>query len=175
MDSKGFVAASWYCRIQRWTVPIEVSNLTASWRRLTLPIAYASQMDRRASSFRYVRGGRPIRLPFARALRIPALTRSTIKLRSSSATAPRTIKTIFPVGVLVSKVGLLQSPAVEVIAVPLLLRLLFGPSCRSFEDGIVATVHDDADGKWAAGECVGNIHCPSRDRLLCRNSRNGEI
>src|ERR1039458_5345704 len=39
---------------------------------------------------------------FARALRMPALTRSTIKLRSSSATAPRTVKIIFPVGVLVS-------------------------------------------------------------------------
>ncbi len=88
--------------MQRWTVPIEVSNLTASWRRLTPPIAYASKMDRRASWLRYVRGGRPIRLPFARALRMPALTRSTIRLRSSSATAPRTVKTIFPVGVLVS-------------------------------------------------------------------------
>src|SRR5216683_5453902 len=37
-------------------------------------------MDRRAIWFRYVCGGRPIRLPFARALRIPVVTRSTIKL-----------------------------------------------------------------------------------------------
>src|ERR1700730_15232050 len=43
--------------------------------------------------------GRPKRFPFARALRRPALTRSTIRLRSSSATAPRTVKTISPVGV----------------------------------------------------------------------------
>ena len=41
--------------------------------------------------------GRPSFFPFARALRIPALTRSTIKLRSSSATAPRMVKIIFPV------------------------------------------------------------------------------
>jgi len=46
--------------------------------------------------------GRPMRLPFARALRSPALTRSTIRLRSSSATAARTVKTILPAGVLVS-------------------------------------------------------------------------
>jgi len=102
MDSKGYVEAFWYSWMQRWTVPMEVSNLTASWRRLAPPLAYASEMDRRASWFRYVRGGRPIHLPFARALRIPALTRSTIKLRSSSATAPKTVQTIFPVGVLVS-------------------------------------------------------------------------
>ena len=46
--------------------------------------------------------GLPSRFPFALAFRRPALTRSAIKLRSSSATAPRTVKTIFPVGVLVS-------------------------------------------------------------------------
>ena len=38
----------------------------------------------------------------ALALRSPAFTRSTIKLRSSSATAPRTVKTILPAGVDVS-------------------------------------------------------------------------
>ncbi len=46
--------------------------------------------------------GRPIRLPLALAFLMPARTRSAIKLRSSSATAPSTVKTIFPVGVLVS-------------------------------------------------------------------------
>ncbi len=46
--------------------------------------------------------GRPSRFLFARAWRKPARTLSTIKLRSSSATAPSTVKTIFPVGVLVS-------------------------------------------------------------------------
>jgi DNA helicase HerA-like ATPase len=37
--------------------------------------------------------GRPSFLPFARAFRRPARTRSTIRLRSSSATAPRTVNT----------------------------------------------------------------------------------
>ncbi len=46
--------------------------------------------------------GRPILLPLALAFLMPARTRSAIRLRSSSATAPRTVKTIFPVGVLVS-------------------------------------------------------------------------
>jgi hypothetical protein len=46
--------------------------------------------------------GRPSRFPFALALRSPALTRSAIRLRSSSATAPKTVNTIFPVGVDVS-------------------------------------------------------------------------
>jgi len=46
--------------------------------------------------------GRPSVLPLARALRRPARTRSTIRLRSSSATAPKTVKTIFPAGVDVS-------------------------------------------------------------------------
>jgi len=52
--------------MQRCTVPTEVPNLTASWRRLAPPAVYASWMERRASWFKYVRGGRPIRLPFAR-------------------------------------------------------------------------------------------------------------
>ncbi len=41
--------------------------------------------------------GRPSFLPLARAFLRPALTLSAIRLRSSSATAPRTVKTIFPV------------------------------------------------------------------------------
>jgi hypothetical protein len=43
-----------------------------------------------------------MRFPFARAFRMPALTRSTINERSSSATAPKTMKTILPAGVDVS-------------------------------------------------------------------------
>ncbi len=43
-----------------------------------------------------------MRLPFARAFLIPARTRSTISERSSSATAPKTVKTILPAGVDVS-------------------------------------------------------------------------
>lgn len=46
--------------------------------------------------------GRPRRLPFALAFLSPARIRSAIKLRSSSPTAPRTVKTSLPVGVLVS-------------------------------------------------------------------------
>src|ERR1017187_10061064 len=46
--------------------------------------------------------GLPSRLPLVLAFLIPARTRSAIRLRSSSATAPRTAKTIVPVGVLVS-------------------------------------------------------------------------
>ena len=43
-----------------------------------------------------------MRLPFARALLIPARTHSTISERASSAKAPRTVKTILPAGVEVS-------------------------------------------------------------------------
>ena len=46
--------------------------------------------------------GLPSVFPLARAFRSPARTRSTIKLRSSSATAPRTVNIILPVGVVVS-------------------------------------------------------------------------
>jgi len=46
--------------------------------------------------------GRPRRLPFALAFRRPDFTRSTIKLRSNSATAPRTVNTMRPAGVAVS-------------------------------------------------------------------------
>jgi hypothetical protein len=44
----------------------------------------------------------PSLLPLALAFLMPARTRSAIRLRSGSATAPSTVKTIFPVGVLVS-------------------------------------------------------------------------
>jgi len=46
--------------------------------------------------------GLPSRLPFAFALRSPARTRSQMRDLSSSATAPRTVNTILPVGVDVS-------------------------------------------------------------------------
>jgi hypothetical protein len=46
--------------------------------------------------------GRPNVRPLDLAFRMPALTRSTMRLRSSSATAPSTVKTILPVGVDVS-------------------------------------------------------------------------
>src|SRR5215472_2350771 len=47
--------------------------------------------------------GRPSRLPLARALRKPARTRSAMRLRSNSATAPKTVKTMRPAGVAVSR------------------------------------------------------------------------
>lgn len=46
--------------------------------------------------------GLPSLFPLERAFRNPARTRSAIRLRSSSATAPRPVKTIFPAGVEVS-------------------------------------------------------------------------
>ena len=46
--------------------------------------------------------GLPSVFPFARAFRKPALTLSTIRLRSNSATAPKTVNTILPAGVVVS-------------------------------------------------------------------------
>lgn len=49
-----------------------------------------------------IRFGRPSRLPLARAFRSPAFTRFTISDRSSSATAPKTVRTILPAGVEVS-------------------------------------------------------------------------
>ncbi len=47
-------------------------------------------------------GARPSRTPSARALRIPALTRSTIRLRSSSAMLPIRVMNIRPIGPLLS-------------------------------------------------------------------------
>ncbi|MGB7173219.1 MAG: hypothetical protein WBD23_06675, partial [Candidatus Acidiferrales bacterium] len=41
-------------------------------------------------------------MPLALAFRSPALTRSAIRLRSNSATAPKTVKIIRPAGVVVS-------------------------------------------------------------------------
>ena len=46
--------------------------------------------------------GLPSRFPLAHAFRRPALTRSAIRLRSNSATAPKTVKTMRPAGVAVS-------------------------------------------------------------------------
>jgi hypothetical protein len=46
--------------------------------------------------------GLPRRLPLARAFRKPARTRSAMRERSSSATAPSTVNTIRPAGVAVS-------------------------------------------------------------------------
>jgi hypothetical protein len=85
------------CGASRWAVP----NPTPSF----LAIARHEDPDARRlliwDSRMWTRG-RPSFFPLARALRKPALTRSTIRLRSSSATAPKTVKIIFPVGVLVS-------------------------------------------------------------------------
>jgi hypothetical protein len=91
---QGFLERCWEIR---WAVPTPTPN--------SLEIARQDAPEARRVSNRFWltnMGGRPSRFPFARALRNPALTRSTIKLRSSSATAPRTVKTILPVGVPVS-------------------------------------------------------------------------
>ena len=80
-----------------WTVPTETPS--------ALAIARHGWPDARSAAIleaSTVTRGRPSVFPLARAFRRPALTRSTIKLRSSSATAPRTVKTILPAGVDVS-------------------------------------------------------------------------
>src|SRR5580700_5576479 len=66
--------------------------------------AHDSPCERRAAilAASTVTRGRPRDFPFARAFRKPARTLSTISDRSNSATAPRTVKTIFPAGVEVS-------------------------------------------------------------------------
>ncbi len=58
--------------------------------------------------------GRPSRRPLARALRSPARTRSAVRLRSNSATGPRTVKTILPVGVEVSLCSLRLTNAMPI-------------------------------------------------------------
>ena len=67
-------------------------------------VAHDAPLLRRAAILRTATTtrGRPGRFPLARAFRNPARTRSTISDRSSSATAPRTVKTIRPAGVAVS-------------------------------------------------------------------------
>ena len=78
-------------------VPL-VRPVSAQISRQERPCARRAAILRASVIFR----GCPRCFPFARAFRNPALTRLAIKLRSSSATAPRTVKTILPLGVDVS-------------------------------------------------------------------------
>ena len=93
-DFGGFLAHSLPARL---TVPSPTSNRTAILRQ-------ERPRERRATIFRWSTTalGLPSFLPLERAFRRPAFTLSAIRLRSSSATAPRTVKTILPVGVEVS-------------------------------------------------------------------------
>ncbi len=78
-----------------------VRVLTLNWAEIVrqeAPWARSATIRKASAVFR----GRPSFLPFALAFRSPARTRSAIRLRSSSATAPRTVKIILPVGVEVS-------------------------------------------------------------------------
>ena len=75
-------------------VPTPTSN-SAAIRFQPRPSARSAAILRVSTITR----GRPSLLPVAYAFLSPALTRSTIRLRSSSVTAPRTVKTIFPAGV----------------------------------------------------------------------------
>src|SRR6202022_2069942 len=70
--------------------------------KLTPPRRLSDRSRRPSAVLRSRNGGLPNLFPLDLALRRPALTRSAIRDLSSSATAPRTVKTIFPVGVLVS-------------------------------------------------------------------------
>jgi hypothetical protein len=81
----------------RYTVPSPIPSCVAIFAQES-PRARKRAIWARSTITR----GRPSLLPFARAFRNPARTRSAIKLRSSSATAPRTVKTIRPAGVAVS-------------------------------------------------------------------------
>src|SRR5262249_3525749 len=74
--------------------------------------------------------GRPRRFPLAFALRIPAFTRSTIRFLSSSATAPRTVKTIFPEGVVVSICSERLTKAIP-RALKVSSEIPIAPSCRT--------------------------------------------
>lgn len=76
-------------------------TLTPSWSATDL-IERLSDRSRAISAELTLSFGLPSVFPLARALRMPDLTHSAIKVRSSSATAPRTVKIILPVGVLVS-------------------------------------------------------------------------
>ena len=87
------------------TTVLALRHTVAAEQPICLPIAANERFLLSSSNSREsdtAAWGRPSFFPFALALRIPARTRSAIKLRSSSATAPRTVKIIFPVGVLVS-------------------------------------------------------------------------
>ena len=70
--------------------------------KLVLDAAFSPKPLVRPVTLRYFSGGLPNRIPRAFALRRPAQRVHLIKLRSSSATLPSTVNTIFPVGVLVS-------------------------------------------------------------------------
>ena len=66
----------------------------------------------RKSLLLYRRQGWSRPLPFRAAFRRPAITRSTMRLRSSSATAPSTVKTILPAGVEVSRDSLKDTKSI---------------------------------------------------------------
>src|SRR5215469_18370856 len=84
-------------RAKRHTVPSPIPSSLAIFAQES-PCARNVAILRASTIVR----GRPSRFSFARAFRSPARTRSAIKLRSNSATAPRTVNTILPAGVEVS-------------------------------------------------------------------------
>jgi hypothetical protein len=57
-------------------------------------------------------------MPFDFACRNPARTLSTIKDRSNSATAPKTVKTILPIGVEVSTPSVVRDRSGEAVELP---------------------------------------------------------
>ena len=83
--------------IAAYTVPTPPSSRFAMAFQLA-PATLSASISCRSTLTR----GRPSVRPFAFALRIPARTLSAISDRPSSATAPRTVNIILPVGVEVS-------------------------------------------------------------------------
>src|SRR5579859_2980280 len=95
---KWFLARFWKARR---AVPSPMFNCLATARH-DAPLERSSSIAKTSTTTH----GLPSVFPFARAFRKPARTRSAIRLRSNSATAPSTVKIMRPVGVLVSSASL---------------------------------------------------------------------
>src|SRR5215471_18394473 len=80
-----------WTRLRLWPNSAAICRTVSPWMRRRAILAASTAID-----------GLPNFFPFTRAFRNPARTLSTIKLRSNSAAAPKTVKTIFPAGVDVS-------------------------------------------------------------------------
>ena len=92
----GKIPFSAFCHALR-----QVLALAPTWRAIVRQLHPRARKLAILESDRTLRG-RPSRFPFARALRSPAFTRSTMSDRSSSATEPKIVKTMRPTGVEVS-------------------------------------------------------------------------
>ena len=90
----------------------DVPYFAANFLRLNFPVALSAFTFCFSAGLSRRMGGRPNRFPCFRAFCSPIRTLSTIKERSNSATAPRTVKTIFPVGVDVSTCSEMETKSI---------------------------------------------------------------